>query len=88
MRVLDLEAAVFERQLAIDAAQASVERRVQELVGKEFARNEKIFRRGLLNETAMEAVESRLMNAAFAADQASETQASAVSARAIVKSGV
>jgi len=82
-RVLDLEAAVFERQLAIDAAQASVERRVQELelVGKEFARNEKIFRRGLLNETAMEAVESRLMNATFAADQASETQASAVSAK-------
>lgn len=82
-RVLDLEAAVFERQLAIDAAKASVQRRAQELelVGKEFARNEQIFRRGLLNETAMEAVESRLMNANFAADQASEAQASAVSAK-------
>jgi len=82
-RVLDLEAAVFERQLAIDAAKANVNRRAQELelMRKEFARNEKIFRRGLLNETAMEGVESRLMNANFAADQALESQASALSAK-------
>ena len=82
-RVLDLEAAVSERQLAIDAADANVSRRAQELelMEKEFARNEKIFRRGLLNETAMEGVERRLMNANFAADQAKESQESAVSAK-------
>lgn len=82
-RVLDLEAAVFERQLVIDAATANVGRRAQELelMSKEYARNEKIFRRGLLNETAMESVESRLMNATFAADQAKESLASAQSSK-------
>lgn len=82
-RLLDLEAAVFERQLAIDAAKSSVARRGQELelMDKEFARNEQIFRRGLLNETAMEGVERRLMNANFASDQANETLQSALSAK-------
>ena len=71
-RVADLEAAVDEKQLAIDAAEANVERRAQELafVGKEFTRNEQMFRRGLINESTMEGVESRMMNADFAADQA------------------
>lgn len=83
-RVADLEAAVAERQLAVDAAQASVERRRQELdlVEKEFTRNEQIFRRGLLNETTMEAVESKMLSATFAADQADEALASALSAKA------
>lgn len=82
-RVADLEAAVAEKQLAIDAAEANVERRAQELafVGKEFTRNEQMFRRGLINESTMEGVESRMMNADFAADQAKETLASAVSAK-------
>ncbi|MCH2093544.1 MAG: HlyD family efflux transporter periplasmic adaptor subunit [Rhodobacteraceae bacterium] len=82
-RVADLEAAVAERQLAVDAAQANVERRSQDLalVRKEFERNEQIFRRGLLNESAMEAVESKLLNATFASDQAGETLASALSAK-------
>ncbi|WP_323767747.1 HlyD family secretion protein [Marinovum sp.] len=82
-RVADLEAAVAEKQLAIDAAEANVARRAQELefVGKEFARNEQMFRRGLINESTMEGVESRMMNANFAADQAGETLASAKSAK-------
>lgn len=82
-RVADLEAAVDEKQLAIDAAEANVDRRAQELdfVGKEFARNEQMFRRGLINESTMEGVESRMMNARFAADQARETRASAISAK-------
>ena len=82
-RLSDLEAAVAETQLAIDAAEANVERRAQELefVGKEFARNEQMFRRGLINESTMEGVESRMMNANFAADQARETLASAKSAK-------
>ena len=82
-RVADLEAAVAEKQLAIDAAEANVDRRAQELafVGKEFARNEQMFRRGLINESTMEGVESRMMNADFAADQAKETLASAISAK-------
>ncbi|MEM9580881.1 MAG: HlyD family efflux transporter periplasmic adaptor subunit [Pseudomonadota bacterium] len=82
-RLDDLEAAVAERQLAIDAAIANVSRRAQErdLVSKEFARNEQIFRRGLVNEATMEGVEARMMNANFAADQASEALASARSAK-------
>lgn len=82
-RVADLEAAVSERQLSIDAAEASVDRRTQELalVAKEFARTEQIFRRGLVNEATMEGVESRLMNTNFAADQAREALASAMSAK-------
>lgn len=82
-RVADLEAAVAEKQLAIDAAEANVSRRAQELelVSKEFARNEQIFRRGLINESTMEGVEARMMEANFAADQAGETLASAVSAK-------
>jgi multidrug resistance efflux pump len=83
-RVADLEAAVSERQLAIDAAEASVNRRTQEqaLVAKEFARTEQIFRRGLVNEATMEGVESRMMNTNFATDQAREALASAISAKA------
>lgn len=82
-RVLDLEAAVAEKQLAVDAAEANVDRRAQELdfVGKEFARNEQMFRRGLINESTMESVESRMMNARFTADQAGESLASARSAK-------
>ncbi|WP_439143093.1 HlyD family secretion protein [Planktotalea sp.] len=82
-RVADLEAAVSERQLAIDAAEASVNRRTQEqaLVAKEFARTEQIFRRGLVNEATMEGVESRMMNTNFATDQAREALASAISAK-------
>jgi hypothetical protein len=82
-RVADLEAAVSERQLSIDAAEASVNRRTQELalVAKEFARTEQIFRRGLVNEATMEGVESRMMNTTFAADQAREALASAGSAK-------
>lgn len=82
-RVLDLEAAVEERQLAIEAARADVDRRAQErdFAGKEFARNDAMFRRGLINEATMETVERRVMDARFAADRAAEALASAVSAR-------
>ena len=82
-RVADLQAAVAEKQLAIDAAKANVKRRAQELalVSKEFERNEKIFRRGLVNESTMEGIEIRMMSTTFAADQAKETLASALSAK-------
>jgi hypothetical protein len=82
-RVADLEAAVSERQLSIDAAEASVDRRMQELalVAKEFARTQQIFRRGLVNEATIEGVESRMMNTNFAVDQAREAMASAFSAK-------
>lgn len=83
-RVADLEAAVAERQLAVDAARADTERRAQEaaFVAKEFERNQTMFRRSLINETTMEAVERRMMDANFAVDRAREALESAASARA------
>ena len=83
-KVADLQAAVGERQLSIDAARADKDRQAQEveLVGREFKRNETMFRRGLINESTMEAVERRIMDANFAADRAKEALASAQSAKA------
>ncbi|MBP0483554.1 efflux RND transporter periplasmic adaptor subunit [Sagittula salina] len=83
-RVADLKAAVEERDLSLAAAEADVRRRGEELafVAKEFERNQTMFRRGLINETTMEAVERRMMDARFAAEQAKEAMAAARSARA------
>ena len=83
-RVADLEAAVQERQLDIDAAEADVARRAEEraFVDREFTRSEAMFQRGLINESSMEAVERRMLDAKFAADRASEALASARSAKA------
>ncbi|MBV2360484.1 HlyD family efflux transporter periplasmic adaptor subunit [Thalassococcus sp. CAU 1522] len=81
-RLLDLDAAVEERILALRAARADDRRRQQELafVAKEFERNNTLFRRGLINETTLEAVERRVMDAEFAAERAKEAIDSAVSA--------
>lgn len=81
-RLSDLRAAVEERVLSADAAEADTRRRDEELafVSKEFERNQTMFRRGLINETTMEAVERRMMDARFAADRAREALATANSA--------
>ncbi|MDU8928551.1 HlyD family efflux transporter periplasmic adaptor subunit [Alisedimentitalea sp. MJ-SS2] len=83
-KVADLQAAVDERQLSIDAASADKDRRAQEVefVAREFKRNETMFRRGLINESTMETVERRMMDANFAADRAKEALAGAQSAKA------
>ncbi|MBS0125611.1 HlyD family efflux transporter periplasmic adaptor subunit [Thetidibacter halocola] len=82
-RVQDLQAAVAERQLAVDAARADDVRRRKELdfVSKEFDRNNTLFGRGIINETALEAVERRIMDATFAAERAKEAIVTAESAR-------
>ncbi|WP_370311352.1 efflux RND transporter periplasmic adaptor subunit [Sagittula sp.] len=83
-RLAELRAAVEERQLAVTAAENDDRRRAEDraFVAKEFERNQTMFRRGLINETTMEAVESRMMDATFAAEQAKEAMASARSAKA------
>lgn len=82
-RVMDLEAAVAERQLAVDAAVADDERRRKELdfVAEEFERNSTLFRRGIINETTLETVERRIMDAEFAAERAQEAIATAIAAK-------
>ena len=82
-RLQDMQAAVEERQLSIEAAIADRSRREQELefVSREFQRNSAMFRRGLINETTMEAVERRMMDAKFAAERAQEALDSATSAK-------
>lgn len=83
-RLSDLKAAVEQRELDVAAAVAAERRRDEELafVSKEFDRNQAMFRRGLINETTMEGVERRMMDARFAADLSREAVASARSARA------
>lgn len=73
-RVAELEAQVEERQLAITAAEADGRRRAEELdfVSEEYQRNSIMLGRGLINETAMEAVERRFMDARFTAERAGE----------------
>ncbi len=81
-RLLDLEAALAERALAVDAARADDRRRAEEVefVAKEYERNLTMFRRGLINETTMESVERRMMDANFTAERASEAVDNALSA--------
>ncbi len=82
-RVLELAAAVEERQLAIEAARADDLRRQQDLafVSDEFQRNSTMLGRGLINESAMDAVERRFMDATFAAERAKEAIANALAAK-------
>lgn len=82
-RVAELESQISERQLAITAAEADQRRRAEELdfVSKEFQRNSTLLGRGLINETAMEAVEQRFMNARFTAERAQEAVDSALAAK-------
>jgi len=83
-RLADLKAAVTERDLSVAAAEADERRRAEELefVAREFERNQTMFRRGLINETTMEAVERRMLDATFSAERASEALQSALSAKA------
>ncbi len=83
-RLEDLKAAVTERELTVSAAEADERRRAEELefVAKEFERNQTMFRRGLINESTMETVERRMMDATFSAERATEAMQSALSAKA------
>lgn len=82
-RALELSAAVEERQLAIEAAVADNRRRAEELafVTKEFERNSTMLGRGLINESTMETIERRYMEARFAAERAGEAIANAEAAK-------
>ncbi|MEQ5869430.1 efflux RND transporter periplasmic adaptor subunit [Sagittula sp. NFXS13] len=65
--------------MAVSSAKAAERRRIEEtdFGAKEFDRNRTMFRRGLINKTTMEAVERRMLDARFGADQAREAIASA-----------
>lgn len=82
-RLSELEAQVAERELAIQSALADDKRRQQELelTTAEYERNSTMFGRGLINETTMEGVERRFMEAQFAADRAQEAIATARAAK-------
>ena len=84
VRVLELEAAVTERQLALQSAQADELRQQQdlELVTKEFERSSVLMGRGLINESTMDAIERRFMESTFASDRSRET---IVNAEAAIK---
>jgi multidrug efflux pump subunit AcrA (membrane-fusion protein) len=82
-RVLELTAALDERELSIQNAEADSRRRAEELdfVTEEFERNSTMLGRGLINETTMEAIERRYMEARFTAERAEEAIATAVTAK-------
>lgn len=82
-RLAELQAQVQERELDIQSAVADDKRRQQELdlTTAEFDRNSTMLGRGLINETTMEGVERRFMEARFAADRAQETIATARAAK-------
>lgn len=81
-RTSELAAAIDERQLAIAAARADDRRAQEELdfVAKEFERNSVMLGRGLINESAMETIERRFMDANFAAERSKEAIANAEAA--------
>ena len=78
-RVAELEAALDERRLAVDAAKADEKRRGQdlELVQEEFQRSSEMLGRGLINESAMDAIERSYLESTFAAERANEAIATA-----------
>lgn len=81
-RVSELEASVEERALAVASAQSDARRSTQDLefVTEEFQRNSALLGRGLINETTMDAIERRFMDAEFAAERAKEAIANAEAA--------
>lgn len=81
-RLLELSAALDERRLALDAARADERRRQAELnlSTQEFERSSAMLSRGLINESAMDAVEKSYLNAVFTAERAAEAIASAEAA--------
>lgn len=82
-RMAELEAQVAERELDIQSTVADDKRRQQELdlTTAEYERNSTMLGRGLINETTMEGVERRFMEARFAADRAQEAIATARAAK-------
>lgn len=82
-RVAELAATIEERELDIQSAIADDKRRQQELdlTTAEYERNSTMLGRGLINETTMEGVERRFMEAQFAADRAQEAIATARAAK-------
>lgn len=82
-RVAELAAQIEERELSLQSATADDLRRQQELelTTAEFERNSTMLGRGLINETTMEGVERRFMEARFAADRAQEAIATAQAAK-------
>lgn len=81
-RVSDLTAAMDERELALVSARSDERRAREELdfVAKEFERNSVMLGRGLINETTMETIERRFMDATFAAERSQEAIANAEAA--------
>lgn len=82
-RLAELGAQIEERELDIVSAAADDKRRQQELdlTTAEYERNSTMLGRGLINETTMEGVERRFMEARFAADRAQEAIATARAAK-------
>ena len=81
-RVAELEAALEERRLSVDAAVADERRRGQDLalVQEEFQRSSEMLGRGLINESAMDAIERSFLESTFAAERAQESIATAKAA--------
>ena len=81
-RQAELAAAMQERRLAIAAARADERRRQEDLafVAKEFERSSAMLGRGLINESTMDTIERRFMEARFAAERAGEAIATAEAA--------
>ena len=73
-RVSELAAAIEERELAVSAAIADDRRREEELdfVSEEFQRSSVMLGRGLINESTMDTIERRFMDAKFTAERAKE----------------
>ena len=69
-----LAAAIEERELAVSAAIADDRRREEELdfVSEEFQRSSVMLGRGLINESTMDTIERRFMDAKFTAERAKE----------------
>ena len=81
-RVDELAAALEERRLAVTAAMADVQRREQDLklVQAEHQRSSEMLGRGLINESAMDAMERSFLESTFAAERAGEAIATAKAA--------
>ncbi|KMW59471.1 putative RND efflux membrane fusion protein [Candidatus Rhodobacter oscarellae] len=81
-RLAELAAQVEERELSLAAARADDLRRQEErdFVEEEFQRNSVMLGRGLINETTMDGIERRFMDARFTAERAKEAISTAEAA--------
>lgn len=89
-RVNDLEDALSEADFAIAVAKSNVTRvnEEQNFVKKEFERTRVLFKRGLVNETALEVVERSKLNATFAVERSEEELTRTVAARLRAKTAL